>query len=74
MVNYKNGWIIKRGQKHITSNHEKGSRHKNREAQKEAAIKEAAIAFWQTTRTRRGSTCWEIDIPYRDLSRSLPLK
>jgi len=31
---YKYGWVIKGGQKHITSNHEKGSRDQNLKAEK----------------------------------------
>jgi hypothetical protein len=32
------GWIIKGGQKHTTSHHEKGARDKNREAQKVSEV------------------------------------
>jgi hypothetical protein len=34
---YRYGWVIKRGQKHITSNHEKGSRDQNFKAEKREA-------------------------------------
>jgi hypothetical protein len=36
--NFKHGWIIKGGQKHVTTYYEKGSRNKNREAQKSSQV------------------------------------
>ena len=46
---YKHGWIIKGGQKHITSNHEKGSRDQNLKAEERKTVPQVGVTITPNT-------------------------
>jgi len=67
MINWKNGWVIKGGQKYFTTNHEKGPRNKNLQIEERASLC-TQVGPEHGPKTARAARSLWFDDPTREIS------